>query len=563
MSVTPTILSTGNPMDPTFQLLSLTVEKEVNRIPSARIVLLDGDTAQQNFAISDDAFFEPGKPIEIKLRYEERAAHDVTVFKGIVIRQTVEADRHGSLLTVDLKDTAIKLTLTRRSALFADKMTDDKIIGGIIDDSGLTKGKIPTAKIQHEQLIQYNCTDWDFILSRADSLGWVVVANDGEISMAELTIAGGPKQTFEFGIDPIFRFEMETDSSNQYASVQTVAWDIKTQALTAEAKAADVSLQQGNLKGSAVAKSVGAPAYTQTDPVPLDANERQAWSDATLARSRWSMLRGTISVEGVATIQLMDAIKVDGVGKRFDGTTLVTGIRHQVDDQGWVTAVQFGLPAARFAEHPNIIAPPAAGLLPAINGLHIGLVDEFAEDPDGEFRVKVNLPGVDVANAIVWARLATPDAGNGRGYFFRPEPGDEVVVGFFNGDPRQAVILGAMYSSKNIPPQMVSQLEKDNKHKAIVTRKGTSISFLDDEQSSLTIETPAANKIILDDEAQTIQLMDQQGNTITMGQKGIEIKSDKDIKINAGGAVEIKSGKDLTLDAGGNVTIKGTAVDVK
>ncbi len=28
----------------------------------------------------------------------------------------------------------------------------------------------------------------------------------------------------------------------------------------------------------------------------------------------------------------------------------------------------------------------------------------------------------------VWARLATPDAGNKRGTYFRPEPDDEVVL---------------------------------------------------------------------------------------------------------------------------------------
>src|SRR5689334_20641186 len=82
---------------------------------------------------------------------------------------------------------------------------------------------------------------------------------------------------------------------------------------------------------------------------------------------------------------------------------------------------------------------------------------------------------------------------------FRPEPGDEVVVGFFNDDPRQAVILGAMYSSKNAPHKYVAKLGKDNLAKAIITKKGTTIRFVDDADAAIFIETPNKNQIALDD----------------------------------------------------------------
>ena len=239
-------------------------------------------------------------------------------------------------------------------------------------------------------------------------------------------------------------------------------------------------------------------------------------------------------------------MEVAGIGTRFNGTTLVTGIRHRIDAQGWQTDVQFGLSAERFAARPDIVDLPAAGLLPAVHGLQIGIVDAFAEDPDKQFRVKVILPGIDAENGAIWARLASPDAGKDRGYFFRPEPGDEVVVGFFNDDPRQAVILGAMYSAKNTPPKDVAQLTADNIDKAIVTKKGTTIKF-DDQKAAVSIVTPEANTIVLDDDAQTIQITDQHGNAITMDQDGITIKSAKDVKI----------------DASGNVEITGQKVDVK
>jgi hypothetical protein len=73
------------------------------------------------------------------------------------------------------------------------------------------------------------------------------------------------------------------------------------------------------------------------------------------------------------------------------------------------------------------------------------------------------------------------------------------------------------------------------------------IGFVDDSKSSVFIQTPASNKILLDDDAETIRLSDQHGNTITMSKDGIVIKSAKDVKI----------------DASGNVEIKGKKVDVK
>jgi phage protein D len=132
--VTTTILSSGKQIDPTNEILSIDITKEANRIPHAQIVLIDGDAAQQRFAISDTDVFKPGAPIEIKLRYEDAPDTEASVFKGLVVAQRVEANARGSLLTVELKDTAVKLTLTRKSAVHRDQ-TDDKIICQIIKDN--------------------------------------------------------------------------------------------------------------------------------------------------------------------------------------------------------------------------------------------------------------------------------------------------------------------------------------------------------------------------------------------------------------------------------------------
>ena len=422
------------------------------------------------------------------------------------------------------------------------KKTDNQIMGELISNHGVKKGSIDATQPEHPEIVQYYCTDWDFMLSRADLYGLWVIVEAGEISVKKISLSGGAKHNFEFGISDIYAFEIEVNGSHQYASIESIAWDLKNQKLTQSSKAKAFNLSQGNLKPESVARAVGGQVQSLSSAVPLDAKTLKAWADGAMIKSRMSMIRGFVSIPGFGNVKCLDVMNIAGVGKRFNGKTVVTGIRHRVNLSGWRTDVQFGLSAERFIPRPGVTDVAAAGQLPGVNGLQIGVVDKFAEDPDKEFRVKVILPGIDEKTGAVWARLATPDAGKERGYFFRPEPGDEVVVGFFNDDPRQAVVLGALYGSKNVPPKKM-KLTKDNLDKGIVSNKGITLGFTDDKKPSFFVETPGSNKLIIDDNDQKIQISDQHGNSITMSKDGIEIKSAKDLKISASANVEVKGAK--------------------
>jgi len=544
-AVTPTILSDGEAMDPSYDLLSIDIRRECNRIPQAELRVVDGNAATREFPVSDSGFFDPGAEIEIKVRYE--GDEDTTVFKGLVVRHGLEASDRGSVLVIVVKDAAVKLTGARKSEFF-EKKTDDAIIKKLISDAELEAGDIAETKPEHPGMVQYYCTAWDFILSRANAQGMLVVADDGKISVVKLEVTGEAKHTFEYGISEILDMDIEADAAAQYEAVESIAWDPKEQKRTDASKAASVTLAPGDLDGEQLGGSVGKGTATLSHPVPVTADELQAWADGTLARSRIALCCGRIAVAGFADIKPLEVMELVGLGKHFNGKTLVTGLRHRIDGTGWRTDVQFGLPASGFNRSETIVDAPAAGLLPAVTGLQIGVVADFEKDPDGELRVKVALPGVDPAKALVWARLASPDAGKDRGFFFRPEPKDEVVVGFLDNDPRYPIILGSLYGSKNAAAAAMGEPSDKNDKKGIVTKKGTTIGFVDGDKASVFIETAAKNKLLLDDDGKKISIEDQHGNSITMDKDGIVLKSAKDFKINA---------------SSGNVEIKGTKVDVK
>lgn len=73
------------------------------------------------------------------------------------------------------------------------------------------------------------------------------------------------------------------------------------------------------------------------------------------------------------------------------------------------------------------------------------------DDPDKLGRVKVKFPWLSDNNESFWARILTPLAGKGRGFYHLPEPDDEVLVAFEFGDINKPMIIGALWTGDNIP----------------------------------------------------------------------------------------------------------------
>ena len=228
-------------------------------------------------------------------------------------------------------------------------------------------------------------------------------------------------------------------------------------------------------------------------------------------------------------------VQINGIGDRFQGKLYVSGVRQTICGGNWETDVQFGLNPELFAETYNLRPLPASGLLPAVSGLQMGIVSQLENDPDGEDRIKCRVPLISTSEDGIWARLATLDAGKNRGTYFRPEIGDEVVVGFLDGDPRYPVILGQCNSSAKPSPETAKDA---NDLKGYVSREKLKLTF-DDDKKIVGIETPAGNKITLSEDAKGIELEDQNGNKITLDDSGITIESAKDLTLKASGDVKL------------------------
>ena len=548
--VTFDLLSDGKLVDPGYQVIAISITKEVNKIPMAKIVLREGEAASETFERSNGEEFIPGKAIKIKIG---RDSENDLAFSGIIIKHCVKVRENGNAdLILECKDESVRMTIGRHSRYF-EAVKDSEVMEELISAyAGLTPD-IETTSLQHKELVQFHVTDWDFVLSRADINGKLVIVDDGKVQVKSPDTSQEPTLSVLYGAT-LIAFEAEMDARYQWKKVKARAWDYANQRLfEAETEATDFE-ENGNIAGSDLSEAMKLKELELQHSGQVIESELQSWADACMLKSRLAKIRGRAQIIiGNSSLKPGQVIDIQGVGNRFNGKVFVTAIRHEIGNGEWDTHIQFGLEPKWFSKTPDITDVPASGLMPAINGLQIGTVEQLENDPDGEDRIQVKLPIIDPAATGVWARIATLDAGTsnasqGRGSFFRPEIGDEVIVGFINDDPRDAIILGMLNSSAKPAPVTA---QNANHEKGIYTREGMRLFFKEDTKT-ITIDTPSGNSIIIDETGQptiNVEIKDKDNNSITMGSMGINIEAAQNITLKAGVNLELSAGAVLSIGA--------------
>ena len=555
------LLVDGTSFEQFYDVLSITVLNELNRITTATITIRDGTPAGQDFPISDASTFVPGATIEIQAGFDSTNA---TIFKGIVTGHSVRCvNVGGPELVIEAKDEAVKMTIARNNANFTSK-TDSDIITSLIGNYSGLSNSVDSTSYQWEELVQYYATDWDFMLTRAEINGMYVMTDQNKVTVKQLKLDSS-SVTYTYGLD-VYAFVAGMDARRQLTGVSAQGWDYKTQAIVNAAAAEPSFPDQGNLSASSLTSATAPDAFLLSTTAPLETAALQDWANAQLVRSRYAKIKGTIKVLGTSTVLPGSFITLAGMGARFNGVAFVSSIRHNIQDGEFFTTITTGIDDNWFVDKVRATAPPTSGLLPGVRGLVNATVKAINDDPESETRVQINIPVINPSGDGVWARMGNQYATNGAGFFWMPEVGDEVIVGFLNEDPRYPIILGSMYNGNNAPPYTP---DEKNSKKAIWSNSKIYIEF-DDENKNLTITTPGENKIILSDQNKNITVEDQNNNQIVMSDSGIKMTSPKDIELDASGSVKITGTQGVTvtssaamsLEASTDFTAKGLSVSI-
>jgi Rhs element Vgr protein len=344
------------------------------------------------------------------------------------------------------------------------------------------------------------------------------------------------------------------DASQQVSSAVARSWNAHQQTMEEAVANTTSAIENGNISGKKLAEVFGSQPLTLQHGGQADPPELQAWADAQLLWSRMASMNGEICLPGTAIPKPGQMMELSGLGDRFNGPTFISEVHHQIKSGTWETRIGIGLNTELLRPLQAPSQSTIAELVPAISGLQIGKVTQLEGDPTGHERIRVNIPLISQNGEGIWARLGSLDAGNNRGVVFRPEIGDEVIVGFINDDPRDAIVLGLLHSAAAPAP---FPADDNNPQKGIVTRNGLRFIF-NDEQKLVNLQTPAGHQVELNENTGTLTLRDQTGNQITLHSDGITLDSQKDLNLQAVGKVKV-NGLIIELNASAELKAEGSA----
>ncbi len=522
----------------------------VNRIPqmTLRLVNLD-EKAKTEFLKAFNAGklkdkIKAGSKFDFVAKIKENQKDKAEVkFSGFVTGQHIGIDHHP-YLEIIAQGKSVKLTEGLMTHYFAEKdgENDAAIMAKIAKLAGSVI-KVDDAKssIKQTQFFVYQQSPWRAMMARALANGYLFVPSaDGDKLVHHGKIKYDGAADIELTEGGIENLKLEQDISSQFSSVKLSGWDIETQKLTTASEAKEHSLK-GPFKSEAGDLGELKQELNLTLPIGnIDKGEFDTRAKAIQFYRALDLARGTLVINPAvapksAALKPMDVVNLKGIGDTFSGKFLVTAVMHQVTSAGWRVRVELGL-------HLNYTLFSDWYKTPPIPSM-IGKVADITKEPDKDLTyLPIYLPGINIADKPIKARLAMPYASKEKtGFFFPPDTGDEVMVDFVGGDCRCPVILGSMYSKTMPAPKT---FDGKNEEMGIYWSKAklASVAKLKGGEEALGFEwVDKENQVVMDKDGYKILLKDKAG--MAMGEE-LELKH-KDASV-----ITIKDKDNVAIETG-------------
>ena len=274
-------------------------------------------------------------------------------------------------------------------------------------------------------------------------------------------------------------------------------------------------------------------------------------------------------------------VKIQGAGPG-DGTYNVTKVEHVVRRGEYTTRFWAG-DRTPTSIVDTLSSRPAPSFPMTHFGLVIGIVTNLGTGENaGKLRVK--FPTLDQDLVSAWGRFVAPSAGpDGRGLVMLPEVGDQVLVGFEEGDMQRPVILGGLYTANDKSQAWPVQGDKitdrrytslnghvlmiqdgdgdpNNMFKVTVKgKKGDVVLRMGGDKAEVT--SPDGVPIEISAGGQSSIKFDGKGNIAIKGVK-VSIEADADISIKANAKVAIEAQAELGLKSSAKAELQGALVNV-
>ena len=510
-----------------------------------------------------------GAKVRVSLISEQHPGGEPLI-SGEVTALEAEHAAGGTMAVARGFDHSHRLFRGRRTETYQN-VTYADVARTVATRAGLQAGKIDPTPGVHQHVSQGNLSDWQFLRSLAQEIGYEVLVIDNQLDLRNPARSGqaptggsldtqNPLQ-LSMGAN-LLRLRAVVTSAEQVKEVQVRGWDVgQKRALVGSAAAATESASLP-LTPAGLADTFDAVEFVATD-VPY---RTQAEVDAA-AKALADQLAGAFAeLEGVARgnpkLKAGTPVSLSLAGEPFDGKYILSATRHVLDPETGYTT-WFTVSGRQERSLLGLATPGGNGSgPPPLPGVAVAQVTDV-RDPDRLGRVKLKFPWMSDSYVSDWARVPQPGAGPERGAVILPEVNDEVLVAFEHGDLRRPYVLGGLYNGVDKPKlgdRLVDEASGAVRRRGFVSKRGHLLVFFDDEaDEGVALLTGDSKLRVALDRSKTVIHVASDGRVEIEATQDISIKAGKNLVVEAGATMELKA-KAIKITADGPVEVKGQPI---
>jgi hypothetical protein len=537
----------------------ITVKVNGQALPSALYDDLLDARVEQSIQLPDrfslrfrDPFFEHfddadqfaiGSPVEITLHDGQNEA---IVTRSEITSTAIEpgADGRHELLVSGL-GLGHRLARGTEVLTYVDQ-TDAQVASQIARRFGF-QADVDSSSIQHPYLLQCG-TAYQFLTERALRGGFRWWVSDGKLHFKNSS-EDRVSTPLAWGSN-LQRFRARCSAVEVADDIHVRGWDAnQQQVLNGRARLPSDLSSLGSDAPAATDVAVAAlrsgafRGHRFSGAIPVDdPAQAEGLASALAQRAAGEQFHARGQALGNPLLRAGARVQVTGVGTRLNGWYLLASVQHVVGTgQPYVTRFTVGgQDPGNLADLLGSRTGATGGLTPALTGwgaagLVVGVVTNV-RDLEGFGRVKVRFPTLSDDDDSAWARVAATGAGKSRGFQIPFEVNDEVLVGFEHGDLHRPIILGGLWSGRNVIPRSgdAASDERGNITSVWQTRSGHIMEMRDGPG-------PADNHILA-------SLTDTKTKLLLAGDQAA-LTTPNIFEVTADGGVTITTKGTLTIDA--------------
>ncbi len=165
-----------------------------------------------------------------------------------------------------------------------------------------------------------------------------------------------------------------------------------------------------------------------------------------------------------------------------------------------------------------------------------------------------------------WIRVSQVHAGKGFGGVDIPRVGEEVIIGFLEGDPDQPIIIGRVYNQDNMPPNGLptAGMTSGLKSNSTPGGGGNNCMMMDDTkgQEGITIHGQKDMSTTVENDLSATVVGGNETHTVSAGTQTVTIQGNASLTVNAGdrivdvtGSYKCDTTSEINLQAPTKITL--------